>query len=84
MESCLRQLLCLISANFNASEDSLGISGQSGTSGTISGISWSYNAASGVMTFTGIASTSVYESVLRQVTYGNSNTVEPSTATRFN
>ena len=64
--------LVLITTNF-ASGDRLGIAGQSGTSGTVSGLSWSYNGATGVLTFSGAASAATFQAVLRQVTFQNAN-----------
>ena len=67
--------IVLISSNFNAQEDSLGIAGQSGTNrGEVNGIGWNYNAETGVLNLTGTASVETYQEVLRQVTYQNSNT----------
>lgn len=62
-------------------QESLSIAGQAGTSGSISGINWSYNATSGVMRLLGTAPVSTYESVLRQVTYQNTSAT-PTTALR--
>jgi hypothetical protein len=62
-----------ITSNFNASQDRLGISGQSGTSGAVSGINWSYNISAGIMTLSNTASADTYQSVLRQVTYSNNS-----------
>ena len=63
-----------ITANFNTSEDVLAVTGN----GTISG---SYNAATGVLTLTGVDTVANYQSVLRTVTYANTSD-NPSTATR--
>lgn len=63
----------VITNQFNAAQDRLGIAGQTGTSGSISGITWNYNTTSGVMTLTGTANVSTYESLLRQVTYQNTS-----------
>ncbi|AFZ20607.1 DUF4347 domain-containing protein [Allocoleopsis franciscana] len=62
-------------------QESLSIAGQAGTSGSISGINWSYDATSGVMKLLGTATVSTYESVLRQVTYQNTSAT-PTTAPR--
>lgn len=70
----------VLNGQFTAQE-SLGIAGQAGTSGSISGIDWSYNATSGVMRLTGTATVSTYELVLRQVTYQNASAT-PTTAPR--
>ena len=69
--------LALITTNF-ASGDRLGIAGQSGTSGTVSGLSWSYNGATGVLSFSGAASAATFQAVLRQVTFQNPNAGAPS------
>jgi hypothetical protein len=69
--------LVLITTNF-ASGDRLGIAGQSGTSGTISGLTWSYNSSTGVLTFSGAASAATFQAALRQVTFQNANAGAPS------
>jgi hypothetical protein len=69
----------LITSNFNASQDRLGISGQTGTSGTIEGLNWEYNTTTGVLSITGTASNEVYQNVLRRVTYSNSNNTPGAT-----
>jgi hypothetical protein len=71
----------LISSNFNASEDRLGIAGQSGTSGSINGLNWNYDTTTGVLRITGTASNETYQDVLRQITYTNTSGT-PSGATR--
>ena len=65
--------LVMISANFTAG-DSLGIQGQVGSSGTVSGLNWSYNSTTGVLTLssTGTDTLDTYQSVLRQVTFSSS------------
>ena len=70
----------MINGNVTAQER-LRIAGQAGTSGSISGITWNYDVTSGVMTLTGTAAISTYESVLRQVTYQNTGAT-PTTAAR--
>ncbi|MBE9032735.1 DUF4347 domain-containing protein [filamentous cyanobacterium LEGE 11480] len=59
-----------ITDNFNV-DDRLGIAGQTGTSGTINGLAWTYAITTGILTFTGSASEAVYQDALRQVTYSN-------------
>ncbi|MBE9226175.1 DUF4347 domain-containing protein [Phormidium sp. LEGE 05292] len=63
----------VISTNFNASQDSLSISGQTGTSGVVDGLTWKYNNITGVMTLKGSASVDTYQDALRKVTYSNSS-----------
>jgi hypothetical protein len=63
-----------IGTNFAAGQDRLGIAGQTGTSGTINGLNWSYNADTGVLTFSGAGDAAAYQSALRQVTYSNTST----------
>ncbi len=65
------------------SGETLGISGQSGTSGTIAetSINWNFNAAEGVLTFTGTADNAAYQNALRLVTYSTTSTT-PSTTPR--
>jgi uncharacterized repeat protein (TIGR01451 family) len=68
-----------IIANF-ASGDYLGIQGVTGTSGSLSGIAWSYS--SGIMNLQNNAAASAYQSVLRQITYySTSGTLSSTTRT---
>ncbi|HEU4326762.1 MAG TPA: hypothetical protein VFS21_26720, partial [Roseiflexaceae bacterium] len=64
--------LVLVAENF-APGDTLGIQGQSGSSGTIEGFDWSYNSATGVLTLRGTASTANLQAALRQVTFRNTD-----------
>jgi FG-GAP-like repeat len=65
------------------SGETLGISGQSGTNGNITGtsINWRFDAAEGVLIFTGEASNEAYQNALRLVTYSTTSTT-PSTTPR--
>jgi hypothetical protein len=63
-----------IGNNFNATQDRLGIAGQTGTSGTVSGLTWTYDAATGILTFSGPGDAAAYQAALRQVTYSNGST----------
>ena len=63
-----------ITANFAAGQDVLGFANQSGITG-------SYNAATGVLTLSGTATVAQYQAALRSVTYSNSS-ASPSTAVR--
>jgi translation initiation factor IF-1 len=69
--------------NYDAAQDSLGIVGQTGTSGTLAGtsINWTINSTTGVVSFDGLADNSAYQQALRQVTYSTTSTT-PSTAPR--
>ena len=58
--------VALLSPSFNASQDVLGFTLQSGITGN-------YNAATGVLTLSGTASVAAYQSVLQSVTYFNSS-----------
>jgi hypothetical protein len=65
-----------ITNNFSATQDRLTVgSTPSGTNtGTIGNLTWTYDAASGTLTFTGTGATAVdYQNALRQVTYTNSS-----------
>lgn len=68
----------VISANNRASEDVLAAS----PSGAIVAGDISYNAATGTLTITRSAPVSTYQTVLRSVSYRNTNTVNPDTSTR--
>ena len=62
-----------INNGFSAAQDALGVAGQTGTSGTISGLTWSYSSKTGVLSIDGSASITVYQAALRQVTYVNTS-----------
>jgi uncharacterized repeat protein (TIGR01451 family) len=65
----INKVLVSITANFT-SGDYLGIQGMPGTSGSLSsGIDWSYDTLTGVMDLHNPVAASVYQSVLRQITY---------------
>lgn len=64
-----------ITAGFDASEDQLTFTAQTGITGI-------YDPATGVLSFTGSASLASYQAILRSVRYRNGNTANPATATR--
>jgi len=64
-----------ISAGLVSAEDVLSFTSAFGISGT-------YTAATGVLALTGSATLAQYEQVLESVTYGNTNTFDPSTGVR--
>lgn len=64
-----------ITAGFVASEDQLTFTAQPGITGT-------YDPATGVLAFTGSASPSAYQAILRSVRYRNGNSAQPTTAAR--
>lgn len=64
-----------ISTNYLNSEDELAFVNAGGITG-------SWNSATGVLSLSGNASLSQYQTALRSVTYENTNTVNPSTAVR--
>ena len=68
-----------ITSNFNGADDRLGISGQSGTSGTVNGLSWAYNSATGILNLSGTAAVAVYQTALQQVTYQDTNAADTTT-----
>jgi hypothetical protein len=70
-----------ISGNYSAGQDRLSVDGVAGTSGTTNGLAWTYDSATGTITFTGSGSPAAYQSALRLVTYVNSSE-NPSTAPR--
>ncbi|NJM46598.1 MAG: hypothetical protein HC860_10810 [Alkalinema sp. RU_4_3] len=59
----------IVGSGFNGGQETLGISGQSGSSGTVSGLTWTYNAATGTLTFSGTGSLATYQTAVSQVTY---------------
>jgi FG-GAP-like repeat len=61
---------------FNAAQqERLGIAGQAGNSGTITGtaLTWTYDPATGILTFAGVGSAADYQSAFRQVFYSNAS-----------
>jgi hypothetical protein len=61
-----------IGNNFNQAQDRLGIAGQTGNSGTVSGLTWVYDPTTGILTLSGPGDAAAYQAALRQVTYSNS------------
>jgi FG-GAP-like repeat/Lectin C-type domain len=68
--------------NYNATQDRLGIAGQTGNSGSINStsITWSFDATTGVLSLSGTADNAAYQSALRQVTYSNTSTTSITTS----
>ncbi|MEO5332742.1 MAG: DUF4347 domain-containing protein, partial [Magnetococcus sp. YQC-5] len=64
-----------ITSNYLSSEDVLAFTNQSGITG-------SWNAATGTMTLTGTATKAQYQTALRSLTYQNTNTDKPNLANR--
>ncbi|MCX6249139.1 MAG: lectin-like protein [Bacteroidetes bacterium] len=64
--------------NFVSGQDQLGISGS--TSGTVNGITYSFNATTGIMALTGFASPANYQTTLRLLTYKNTSATPTTTA----
>ncbi len=65
----------VISANYTSSEDVLAFTNANGITGT-------WNAGTGTLTLSGSATVANYQTALRSVTYQNTNTANPSIATR--
>ncbi|NJL62382.1 MAG: hypothetical protein HC903_11770 [Methylacidiphilales bacterium] len=66
---------------FIADKDELGVSGQTGTSGTLTGgISWSYDDTTGVLSLDGDSTVANYQAALRSITYTNATPTDPGTA----
>ena len=77
--SSLDGALVSITENFVSSEDKLGIDGNvSGTSGTIS---YSYDSTKGILKFSGSATVSTYQALIRKVTYWNTSS-DPNVSQR--
>jgi hypothetical protein len=72
----LRSAVISISSGFNSSEDVLSFTNQNGISGN-------WNKATGILTLTGSATVDKYQSALRSIKFENTNTLNPSTATRI-
>ncbi|MBF0125799.1 MAG: DUF4347 domain-containing protein, partial [Magnetococcales bacterium] len=64
-----------ITGNYFSSQDLLAFTNQSGITG-------SWNAATGTLTLSGTAGKAAYQTALRSVTYQNTNTITPDLATR--
>lgn len=62
-----------ISSNYQSGGDVLGIQGQTGTSGTVDGLSWKWDATLGVLTLSGSGTEATYQGALRKVTFYNSH-----------
>jgi hypothetical protein len=62
------------------SGDVLSVAGQTATSGTIEGLTWNYDPTKGILTLSGDADNSVYERVLRQITYSNTSGTPDTTS----
>ncbi len=60
-----------IVGSFNSTQDRLNINGD--TTGTINGLTWTYNSTTGILSITGPGSAGVYQSVLQKVAYRNEN-----------
>jgi hypothetical protein len=62
-------------------QERLGITGQTGNSGAIAGtaLTWTYDAATGILSFAGAGSVADYQTALRQVTYSNGSTAPLAT-----
>jgi hypothetical protein len=58
-----------------AQQERLGITGQTGNSGTIAGttLTWTYDVTTGLLTFTGTGSVADYQTAFRQVVYSNNS-----------
>ncbi|BAZ41077.1 hypothetical protein NIES4101_70390 [Calothrix sp. NIES-4101] len=65
---------------FVSAKDDLGISGQTGTTGTIGNINWSYDDTKGILSLDGSDTVANYQTVLRSVTYTNVDTANPGDA----
>jgi FG-GAP-like repeat len=70
-----------IGDNYVAGQDFLRVGAGAATSGTLNGLAWNFNAATGVLSFTGAAPVATYQEALRQVTYFNASQ-NPSTLGR--
>ena len=70
-----------ITTNFNSANDRLGIAGQSGASGTVNGLTWSYNSTTGILNLSGTAAVATYQAALQQVTYQDTSATDAA-ATR--
>lgn len=64
-----------ISGNYSNGDDILGFT-------PVAGISFSFDAATGTMTMTGVSSVTNYRTALRGITYRNINNADPSPLTR--
>jgi hypothetical protein len=66
---------------FISAKDELGVSGQTGISGTITGgITWSYNDTTGVLSLDGSSTVANYQAALRSITYTNATPADAGAA----
>ncbi len=71
----------VIIGGFVAAKDELGVFGQTGTSGNLTGgIAWSYNDTTGVLSLDGDSTVANYQAALRSITYTNATPTDPGTA----
>ncbi len=63
----------ILGTGFVSSEDYLSVAGQTGTSGTVNGLTWTYNTNTGVLTVSGTGTYADYQAALREVVYGNTS-----------
>ncbi len=69
----LDQVGVRIQGNYVAGQDILTIAGQTGTQGTINGLSWVFRPATGGLVISGNGTVDAYQAALRQVTYLNNS-----------
>jgi Lectin C-type domain. len=72
-----------INTNFVSGQDVLGIDGVDSGTTTVNGstISYTYSSSTGILTLTGTASVSTYQTVIRKITYKNTSNT-PNTSNR--
>lgn len=64
----------IINTGFDANKDKLLVGTSTATTGTLNGISYNYDATSGVLTFTGDGTTANYQSALQSVKFDTTST----------
>jgi hypothetical protein len=69
----LDQVGVRILGNYLAGQDILTIAGQTGTQGTVNGLSWEFRATTGLLVIRGNGTADAYQAALRQVTYFNNS-----------
>jgi len=70
-DGSLEAAIVSIGGNSMRTDDALGITGQGGASGTVEGLDWAFEPATGTMTISGDADLATYQAALRQVTFSS-------------
>ncbi|HEY0944741.1 MAG TPA: hypothetical protein VGD81_05720, partial [Opitutaceae bacterium] len=70
-DATLARASVAITGGYDGAEDRLTVAGQASDHGTAGALQWAFDAATGTLTFSGLASAAVYQQALRSVVYRN-------------